>query len=130
MTAYGTLAAACLAAALLASCVGRPVASPANAASPEGTGAMSSANVTSAPMSSPAEYAGRPISAEAGADYFLHTGAGDPYAAGMAYPVFLALMEAYPTRSGATGTPSPIASASCATPTRRGIRRRSRSGFT
>ena len=104
MTSYETsgsaLAAACLAAALLASCAGRPSAPPANVTSPEGTGAMPSAGVTSAPMSSPAEYADRPISAEAGADYFLHTGAGDPYAAGMAYPVFLALMEAYPDALG------------------------------
>ncbi|MGO8992268.1 MAG: hypothetical protein ACLQVI_02995 [Polyangiaceae bacterium] len=52
------------------------------------------------PMSSPAEFADRPISPEAGADYFLRTGAGDPYAAGMAYPVFLALMDAYPDALG------------------------------
>jgi len=51
-------------------------------------------------MSSPAEFADRAISPEAGADYFLRTGAGDPYAAGMAYPVFLALMEAYPDALG------------------------------
>lgn len=44
-------------------------------------------------MSNPPEYAERPISAEAGESYFLNTGGGDPYAAGMAYPVFLALME-------------------------------------
>jgi hypothetical protein len=51
-------------------------------------------------MSSPAEYADQPISAEAGAAYFLHTGGGDPYAAGLAYPIFLALMEAYPGELG------------------------------
>lgn len=51
-------------------------------------------------MSRPAEYAERPISAEAGADYFLRTGGGDPYATGMAYPLFLALMEAYPEELG------------------------------
>lgn len=51
-------------------------------------------------MSSPAEYADRPISVEAGAEYFLHTGGGDPYAAGLAYPIFLALMEAYPEELG------------------------------
>lgn len=51
-------------------------------------------------MSFPAEYADRPISAEAGAEYFLHTGGGDPYAAGLAYPIFLALMEAYPDELG------------------------------
>ena len=51
-------------------------------------------------VSSPPEYAERPISAEAGEAYFLRTGGGDPYATGMAYPVFLALMEAYPNELG------------------------------
>lgn len=51
-------------------------------------------------MSNPAEYAERPISAEAGENYFLHTGGGDPYATGMAYPVFLALMEDFPEDLG------------------------------
>ncbi len=51
-------------------------------------------------MSNPPEYAERQISAEAGEEYFLRTGGGDPYAAGMAYPVFLALMEAYPQELG------------------------------
>ncbi|MBX3228003.1 MAG: hypothetical protein KF837_11850 [Labilithrix sp.] len=47
-------------------------------------------------MSSPVEYRERPISAQAGEEYFLRAGGGDPYAAGMAYPVFLALMEDFP----------------------------------
>jgi hypothetical protein len=51
-------------------------------------------------MSSPEEYGDKPISIEAGAEYFLHTGGGDPYAAGIAYPIFLALMEAYPEELG------------------------------
>lgn len=51
-------------------------------------------------MSNPPEYAERQISAEAGEEYFLHTGGGDPYAAGMAYPVFLALMEDFPQELG------------------------------
>lgn len=51
-------------------------------------------------MSKPAEYAPKPISAEAGEEYFLRTGGGDPYATGMAYPLFLALMEAYPDELG------------------------------
>lgn len=60
-----------------------------------------SAPVGDAPtMSNPVEYADRPISAQAGEEYFLHTGGGDPYATGMAYPVFLALMEAYPEELG------------------------------
>lgn len=51
-------------------------------------------------MSNPAEYAERQISVEAGEEYFLRTGGGDPYAAGMAYPVFLALMEDFPKELG------------------------------
>ena len=51
-------------------------------------------------VSNPPEYGERPISAEAGKEYFLHTGGGDPYATGMAYPVFLALMELYPNDLG------------------------------
>jgi mono/diheme cytochrome c family protein len=51
-------------------------------------------------MSVPSEYVARPISVEAGRDYFLTTGGGDPYAAGIAYPVFLALMDAYPEELG------------------------------
>ncbi len=51
-------------------------------------------------MSAPAEYASRPISAEAGKLYFEQTGGGDPYATGMAYPVFLALMDVFPDELG------------------------------
>ncbi len=68
---------------------------------PAPAGAASAASDPSNPtMSSPAEYAERPISAEAGADYFLHTGGGDPYAAGLAYPILLAFMDAYPDELG------------------------------
>jgi mono/diheme cytochrome c family protein len=52
------------------------------------------------PMSEPAEYAGSVLSAKAGEEYFGHAGSGDPYATGMAYPVFLALMQAYPEELG------------------------------
>jgi len=52
------------------------------------------------PMSDPAEYRSKELSAEAGGFYFGRAGAGDPYATGMAYPVFLALMEAYPDQLG------------------------------
>lgn len=67
-----------------------------------GPGSSLSAEIpeSSPTMSSPTEYGARPISAEAGADYFLRTGGGDPYAAGLAYPIFLALMEAYPEELG------------------------------
>ncbi len=50
--------------------------------------------------SEPEEYVDRPISREAGADYFLRTGVGDPYGAGMALPVFLGLASAYPKLLG------------------------------
>jgi hypothetical protein len=79
-------------AALLAACSGARPAPPAS---------VSAVSDTSTPtMSSPAEYAEKPISAEAGAEYFLHTGGGDPYAAGLAYPIFLAFMAAYPEELG------------------------------
>src|SRR5579883_1952246 len=64
-----------VAAALGAGCASAPVAR---------DGASTSArHEDGAPMSSPAEYADRPISAEAGEEYFLRTGGGDPYATGM-----------------------------------------------
>jgi hypothetical protein len=52
------------------------------------------------PMSDPAEYAGTVLSPKAGEDYFGRAGGGDPYATGMAYPVFLALMQSYPEELG------------------------------
>ena len=58
---------------------------------------------TSAPaalFSEPVEYRERPVSAEAGAVYFGETGLGDPYAAGIPYPVLLAMMRAYPSALG------------------------------
>ena len=77
------------------------VACAAACARPATVGVVTAVDDTSTPtMSSPAEYAERPISAEAGADYFLRTGVGDPYAAGLAYPIFLALMDAYPEELG------------------------------
>ena len=58
------------------------------------------ATSTPSALSSPPAYAAVAISAEAGARYFLETGGGDPYNAGIAYPVFLALMAAYPNELG------------------------------
>lgn len=55
---------------------------------------------TAAPMSDPAEYRDRPVSIAAGADYFARFGVGDPYATGIAYPILLALMRAYPDDLG------------------------------
>ena len=65
------------------------------------TCALASGAAACAPtMSSPPEYADTPISEQAGAKYFLETGGGDPYATGIAYPLFLAMMEAYPNELG------------------------------
>ncbi|HJL18458.1 MAG TPA: hypothetical protein RMH99_22530 [Sandaracinaceae bacterium LLY-WYZ-13_1] len=52
-------------------------------------------------FSEPAEYAPRPPSAEAGHRYFAELGVGDPYGAGVPYPVYRALMAQYPERLGA-----------------------------
>jgi len=51
-------------------------------------------------MSDPVEYRAQPVSAAAGRTYFMKTGVGDPYAAGIAYPVFLALQKRYPRKLG------------------------------
>ena len=84
-----------LVATVLAACTGsRTAGSPGSAA------AVADPGKSTVTMSSPAEYGDRPISAEAGAEYFLNTGGGDPYATGLAYPIFLALMEAYPDELG------------------------------
>ena len=54
------------------------------------------------PMSDPAEYAIERITRDAGKVIFERTGIGDPYRAGMPYPMFLALLKAYPKTFGAT----------------------------
>lgn len=51
-------------------------------------------------MSEPEEYRAKPVSVANGRDYFMRTGVGDPYAAGFPYPVFMALMKAYPDELG------------------------------
>ncbi len=51
-------------------------------------------------MSVPDEYAERPISRDAGEEYFGEFGMGDPYSAGIAYPVLLALLSLYPSELG------------------------------
>jgi hypothetical protein len=52
-------------------------------------------------VSDPDEYRDHGISADAGEQYFAQLGGGDPYATGLPYPVFLALLETYPTELGA-----------------------------
>jgi hypothetical protein len=54
------------------------------------------------PMSDPHEYAIERISRDAGKAIFERTGIGDPYRTGMPYPIFLALLAAFPDTLGAT----------------------------
>lgn len=51
-------------------------------------------------MSDPAEYHSERISSEAGEAIFQRTGIGDPYRTGIPYPIFLALLRAYPDELG------------------------------
>src|SRR5687767_14858403 len=53
------------------------------------------------PMSDPAEYAIDRISRDAGKAIFERTGIGDPYRTGIPYPIFLALLAAFPETFGA-----------------------------
>ncbi len=53
------------------------------------------------PMSDPAEYAIERISRAAGKAIFERTGIGDPYRTGVPYPIYLALMTAFPDVLGA-----------------------------
>ena len=73
-----------------------PMGTPATARLAAGSASSGSVQL----FSEPEEYRARDISAEAGRDYFMRTGVGDPYGAGIPYPVFLALMDAYPERLG------------------------------
>src|SRR5687768_9953507 len=52
------------------------------------------------PMSEPAEYDIDRISRSAGEAIFVRTGIGDPYRTGVPYPIFLALMRAFPQTFG------------------------------
>jgi hypothetical protein len=56
----------------------------------------------SALVSDPAEYTIEHISEAAGEAIFTRTGVGDPYRTGIPYPIFLALLSAYPDELGAT----------------------------
>jgi len=57
--------------------------------------------VVDVPMSEPAEYDIDRISRAAGEAIFTRTGIGDPYRAGVPYPIFLALLRAFPQTFGA-----------------------------
>jgi mono/diheme cytochrome c family protein len=52
-------------------------------------------------MSEPDEYRFVPPSADVGKRYFDEYGVGDPYGAGIAYPVFVALQDLHPDKLGA-----------------------------
>ena len=53
-------------------------------------------------FSEPAEYIPQPPSAELGRAHFTEYGVGDPYGAGIAYPIFRGLMAEMPEELGAT----------------------------
>src|SRR5262245_10450167 len=54
------------------------------------------------PMSEPAEYDIPRISRAAGEAIFTRTGIGDPYRTGLPYPIFIALLRAFPQTFGAS----------------------------
>jgi len=54
------------------------------------------------PISDPFEYSIDRISRDAGKAIFARTGIGDPYRTGVPYPVFLAMIEAFPHTFGAS----------------------------
>ncbi len=54
------------------------------------------------PISDPGEYAIDRISRDTGKQIFARTGVGDPYRTGIPYPIFLALLRAYPQTFGAS----------------------------
>jgi hypothetical protein len=80
-------------------------ARPATAASssaPTATGATAATTASGVPLSEPAEYDIARISRDAGEAIFARIGVGDPYRTGLPYPIFLALLRAFPKTFGAT----------------------------
>lgn len=84
-----------VAAAAFAACTSRPPA--AEPAQPVAKAPPPDAGV---PLAEPTEYSQAPVSRKAGRRYFAETGMGDPYAAGIPYPIFLAMMRAFPGKLG------------------------------
>jgi mono/diheme cytochrome c family protein len=62
--------------------------------------AASTAPPPDEPLSDPLEYKIDRVTRAAGEAIFVRTGIGDPYRTGMAYPVFLALLRAFPDELG------------------------------
>lgn len=71
-------------------------------AAPPPVTAATAAPVDVVPMSDPAEYDIDRISRDAGRAIFERTGIGDPYRTGIPYPMFLALLRAFPGTFGAS----------------------------
>jgi mono/diheme cytochrome c family protein len=82
-----------LAASGAAACANAGATGPASPASHASPGAAPT-------VSDPEEYADHGISPDMGAKYFGEIGGGDPYATGMAYPVWLALLASFPSELG------------------------------
>lgn len=80
--------------AVLAAC-----SSPVERAATPATGAPPRAPAEP-PMSDPLEYRIDRVSWQAGEAIFLRTGIGDPYRTGVPYPIYLALLRAYPDLFG------------------------------
>lgn len=71
------------------------------AAVPTASPAKAAASVEPGPLiSDPEEYGDHGLSAEMGEKYFATLGGGDPYGTGMAYPVWLGLVQAFPAELG------------------------------
>jgi mono/diheme cytochrome c family protein len=93
---------------VIASACGSSMPSPSSSqpAEPEDPPAMPWAS-SAVPMSEPVEYEIATPSREAGEAIFTRTGIGDPYRTGVPYPMWLALMRAYPDQFG--GNPRELA---------------------
>ena len=76
-----------------------PPAVPATAPAPGAPTAQTNPQA-SALMSDPDEYRIEHVTRDAGEAIFTRTGIGDPYRAGVPYPIFLALLRAYPDLFG------------------------------
>ena len=90
--AHALLLAALVAAASTPACTPTPTLAPSLALAPTPAPAPT--------VSDPEEYQDHGISAAAGEAYFSRLGGGDPYATGIAYPVWLALVEGFPSELG------------------------------
>lgn len=92
----GGIAALLVGAALGGACAPTPTP----ALTPAPASALTPASTPDALFSDPDEYRDHGISASAGEAYFARLGGGDPYATGMAYPVWLALLATFPAELG------------------------------